>query len=97
MRVVCHDERQTGLARKAQNALVHGLLLGKPVVLQLQIKMLRPENLRVLQCGLFRAFIIFMHERLRHAPGQARRQRDQPLGVLPQQIHIHTRAVVKAV
>ena len=59
--------------------------------------MLRPEDLRVFQRGLFGLLILVVQQRLRHPPGQTRRERDDALVVLPQQLHIDARPVIEAV
>ena len=59
--------------------------------------MLRPENLRVFQRGLFGLLILVVQQCLRHAPGKARRERNDALVVLPQQLHIDARPVIEAV
>ena len=67
------------------------------MVLELQIIVVRSKNLRVLERRLLCSLIVPLHEKLRKPTCQTRRKRDKPLVVLFQQLHIHARAVIKAV
>ena len=94
--VVRHDERQRQFFGELADLCVDGPLLRDAVILQLQIKMVRPENFGILARRLLGGLQVVLHDRLRDAPSQTGRQGDQALVMLAQQLHIHARAVIKA-
>ena len=97
MRIVRHNERQPRFLGKSDQLVVDLRLLGKSVVLKLQIVVLGSENFSMLECSLFCPFVVPLHQKLRQFPGQARRERDNSLVMRAQKLHVDTRAVIKAV
>ena len=96
VRVVRHNHRKARLPRDAPQAVVDLALLGEALILQFQIEIPLAENFGVFQRRLLRRRIVVVVQILRHSAHKARREADQSLVVLAQQIHIHARAVVKA-
>ena len=96
VRVVRHNERQTRLLVQAQNALVDDRLLADAVILQLQVEMVRTEDLSERQRVFLRALIAAAAEPARDLAGKAGRQGDQPFAVLAQQRKVDARLNVKA-
>ena len=96
MGVVGGDEGQTGFPGQAQDALIHPRLLGDAVILQFEIEVLRPEDLRKLQGLLLRPGIIIVHQTAGDLPCQAGGQGDEAPGMPAQQLQIHPGLAVKA-
>ena len=97
MRIVRHNERQPRFLGKSDQLVVDLRLLGKTVVLKLQIVVIGSENFRVFERGFLCAFIVPLHQKLRQFTSKARRERDNPLVMRAQKLHVDTRAVIKAV
>ncbi|MPM66798.1 hypothetical protein SDC9_113709 [bioreactor metagenome] len=95
VRVIGADHGQARLPVKLQNSPVHRLLVGNAVVLKLQIKAVRPENLRHFQRHGFGGFILSVSYPPGYFPGKARGQGNQPPVVLPQQLHVDAGLNVK--
>ena len=55
--VICRNEPDPGLLRQAQKAGIHLLLLFEAMVLQLQVEMIFPEDILVLQRRRLRLFV----------------------------------------
>ena len=66
------------------------------MVLQLQIEMIRAEDLRHFQGVVFGVFVFPVPQHPGQLTGQTGRQGDQALAVLPQQLHINAGFDVKA-
>ena len=80
----------------AQDAPVHLLLVGDTVVLELQIQMLRAEDIRKLQGIGLGVFILAVAQPAGDLACQTRRQGDKPFAVAAQQFQIDTGLDVKA-
>ena len=92
--VVRRHERQRQLLRERHQLAVQRRLLRQPVVLQLQEEIPRPHDVRILGGQGFGFRVAPLHERLRHLPLQARRERDDSLVVLREQRTVDARLVV---
>ena len=95
--VVGHHQGQPRLPGQAHNALVGRPLFLDIVILKLQIKMVRPEDLRQLQRVLLRALIILGQQQPGNRTGQTGGQADQSPGMLPEQREVDPGLPVKAV
>ena len=95
VRIVGGDHRDAGFARKADELRQHDRVLLQTVVLQFQIVVPCPEQIAEIQRGLLGALVIPCQNRLRHLARQTRRQADQTLVVLFQQLLIHARLGVE--
>ena len=94
--IVGTHQRDARLAVDAQQLPVHLGLVGDAVVLQLQIEAVLPEDVPHGQGIFLRPVIVAVHQPAGYLSGQTRRQGDQPLGMLAQQIHIDAGLDVKA-
>ena len=91
------DERLAGLGREALHRLVDLVLLGEPVLLDLEVDVLRAEDLNQLVQVRARLVELALHDPLARAAGQAAGERDHALGVQRQQLQVHARlAAVQA-
>ena len=97
MGVVGHHQRQARILGKAQDAAVDLLLLRQAVILQLQEKTTLAEDLRQLQCIGLGALVVSCPQSAGNPASQTGRQGDQALGMLPQQVQIHTGLDIKTV
>ena len=95
MHVVGAHQRQPRFLRKAHQTGVDGLLLLEAVILQLQIKMLRPEGVGIPACGLLRAGLVLPQQATRDLARQAGGQRDQPVVIAGEQLPVDARAAVE--
>ena len=95
--VVGHHQRQARILGKAQDAAVDLLLLRQAVILQLQIKIPLAEDLRQLQRMGLGALVVSRPQSAGNPASQTGRQGDQALGMLPQQVQIHTGLDIKTV
>ena len=84
--VVGDHQGKSSLPGNAENAQIHLPLLRQAVILKLQIKVLRAEDLRKLQRRLLGGLIVASHEKLRHPSSQAGRKGDDSLVVLPEKL-----------
>ncbi len=76
--------------------LVDDLLLGNPLVLQLEVEALRPEDRDQLVQRFAGPRVVALPQVRRDLAGEAAGERDQPLAVLAQQLVVDARAVVEA-
>ncbi len=91
------DQRLARLGREALHRLVDLVLLGQAVLLDLEIDVLRTEDLDQLVEVRARLFQLPAHDPLARARGQAARERDDAFGVLREQLQVHARlAAVQA-
>ena len=91
------DQRLAGLGREALHRLVDLVLLGQPVLLDLEVDVLRAEDLDQLVQVRARLVELAVHDPLARAAGQAARERDDALGVHREQLQVHARlAAVQA-
>ena len=74
----------------------HVPVLIQPVVLNLQKEIAAAEDVLILVRQPPRIVVSVLHQRLVDVALQARRQRDQALGVLRQQVFVHPRLVIEA-
>ena len=79
VRIVRHHQRKLQLPRKAQQHRVDPRLLRDSVILQLQIEMLRPEDVAVFQGDLLCALIVVDFQSARNRTGQTCGKGNQPL------------------
>ena len=84
------------LVVQPQDAPVHLCLLPDAVILQFQIEIALPEDILHGQRVLLRALIVPVHQPPGDLARQTRRQRDQPLRMLPQQVKVDAGLDVKA-
>ena len=94
--VVGDHQGDAGLPVEAEDALGRLPLGGDAVVLELQVVAPRPEDLLHLQGVGLGPLVVAPQEEPGHRPRQTGREGDEPLRVLPQQVHIHPRLDVKA-
>ena len=97
MQVVGGHERQIHLRREAQQLLVQAALLGQAVVLELEEEVALAQDVAVRAGNAPGLVHVAGFERARDLATQARRQPDQPLRVLGQEITVDARLVVVAV
>ena len=95
--VVRDDERDARLARKPDELWVDISLILQAVVLQLEIKIARAENIEIPLGGLLGRVVGADRKRARDLARKAGRKRDEPFAVRAQQIEIGAGLVVKAV
>ena len=74
---------------------IHPLLDLQPLILNLQKEIALAENVAQAVSILARLVILLVHDRFRHRSAQARRQRDQTLVVLCQEVVINPGLVVE--
>ena len=84
------------LVVQPQDAPVHLCLLPDAVILQFQIEIALTEDILHGQRVLLRALIVPVHQPPGDLARQTRRQRDQPLRMLPQQVEVDAGLDVKA-
>ena len=94
--VVGTHQRDTCLVVDAQQLPVHLRLVGDAVVLQLQIEAVLPEDVPHGQGIFLRPVIVAVQQPAGYLTGQTRRQGDQALRVLAQQVHVDAGLDVKA-
>ncbi len=82
------DHRQASVARDPHGALVDDVLLGDPVLLQLDVDVLGPEDLDEVVDVLAGDVGAILDERLREGGGQAAGEGDNAVGVLLQERHV---------
>ena len=92
--VIRRNQRNPQLARHLQKRCVHPPLVLISVILQFQIEISLTKAVIVLQRSLLRCRDVSPDDVPRHLACKACGTRDQPLVVLPQQIHIHPRLVI---
>ncbi len=97
VQVVRHDHRDLRPSRDLADPLTLPFLFGDPVIHELEEVIPLAEDLLVLLCDLHRRVDPLVEQRARELALQARRQRDEPLRVLAQDLAVHARAVVVAV
>ena len=95
--VVRDDERDARLARKPDELRVDISLILQAVVLQLEIKIARAENIEIPLGGLLGRVVGADRKRARDLARKAGRKRDEPFAVRAQQIEIGAGLVVEAV
>ena len=95
--VIGDHQGQARFPCHAHHALVHRHLLLDAMILQFQIEMLRAEDPCHAQSIGLGSLIIFSHQVLGHAAGQAGRGGNQTLMVLFQQLQIHSGLAVKTI
>ena len=71
MEVVGHDEREPGLGRQAQQLLVEPVLVGHPVVLELEVEAVLAEDVAVLAGQLAGELPVLDFERPRYLAVEA--------------------------
>ena len=96
MYVVGGDDGHVQLGRKHQQRAVHGLLPVKPVTLQLEEEIVFPEHGQVLFNHLTRTVGISGKDALGYRAGQTAGQRDKPVRMRFQLLHVRAGALVKA-
>ena len=96
VQVVGDDERDLRAARDLADAFTLPLLLGDPVVHELEEVVARAEDLLVLVRDLHRGVDALFQQRAREFALQAGRQRDEALRMRPQELLVHPGAVVVA-
>ena len=97
MQVVGHDHRDPRPACDLAHALSLLLLLGDAVVHELEVVVPLAEDLLVLERDLHRRVDALVEDRAPQLALEARRERDEALAVLAQQLLVHARPVVVAV
>ncbi len=97
VQVVGGDERDAHLRAEPQQLLVQPALLGHAVVLQLEEEVAVAEDVAIAAGDAPRLVLFAGLQGARHFAVQARRQPDEPLGVLGQVLAIDARLVVVAV
>ena len=97
MGIVGGHQGDTGLLVDAQDALQHHLLLLNAVVLDLQIIVVLPHQLRHLQGVFLCPLVVARQQPFGYLPSQAGGQSDEPLMVLPQQAQVDTGLAVEPV
>ena len=95
MAVVRGDHGQVTFLGKLGKQRQDLFLLRKTVVLQFNIKIVLSEDNRQPYCNAARFGKIASYQQLRNAPCKASRERDQSLGVVFQQLHIHAGLGIK--
>ena len=95
--VICADQRKAFLVVHPDQLAVDMLLLRDPVILQLEEKVVLPENLPVLKGSFFCPLIIPAHDCFRNLTCKAGRQADNALVIYPKQLFIDARLVIKPV
>jgi hypothetical protein len=90
------DEAEPGLARHLLPRVVDLLLLVEAVGLHLEEERVVLEQRLVLERLVLGVLVALAHQRLRHLAAQARRQADEPLGVILEQLLVDARVVVEA-
>ena len=75
---------------------VHLLLLGDPVVLELEVEILLAEDLLVFEGDPLRVVIPVLDEQRRDLAAEAGREADKPFSVGPQQFLVDPRLVVES-
>ncbi len=94
--VVCRDERDPEAPRHADERLVDALLVVVAVVLQFQEEIAFSEAFLIAECRFFGLLKLSAHDIARQLAREAGGRRDEPLVILPQQVHVHARLVVVA-
>ena len=96
VRVVGADQGQPGLLVNPQQASVHHSLIPNAVILELQVKTVRPKDFTELQGVVLRIFILAVPQTPGNFPRQTGGEGDQSAAVTPQQLLIHPGTVVEA-
>jgi hypothetical protein len=96
MHVVRRHAFQPELLRPLDEVLVYLGLLGDPVVLEFEIKIIRAERLLEPIHRIARLGELILHDRLRDLARETARQRDQPILALRQDFFVNARLVVIA-
>jgi len=89
------DEPEPGLARHLLPRLVDLLLLVEAVGLHLEEERVLLEQRLVLERFVLCLFVALAHERLRDLAAETRRQTDEPLGMILEQLLVDARVVIK--
>ena len=97
MRIVGGDQRNAGVGRQAIDQRQHALIGFQAVILQFEEEILRAEQVGVFVRDAARVFVAIGQQCFVDIAAQARRQRDQTLGMPRQQILIDARLVVETV
>ena len=97
MTVICSDELDPGLLRHPKQRLIHQLLLGDPVILQLQEEVPLPEDLLIGQSRFLRLLVESAGEISGDFSCQAGGSADDPLMVSAEDLLVHARPVIIAV
>ena len=96
MDVVRDDERHSGPPAHLADARAHGLLFGDAVRHELEVVIAGAEDRGVLERHRAGRVDALLLDGARHLALQARRQGDEPVAVLPQELLVHARPVVVA-
>ena len=94
--VVCGHHLYSGLPAQLYQQRVYPFLFRQALVLDLQKEIALAEYVLKLKRLLFCAVIVAGHQQPLHITGQAGAGSYYPAAVLPEQVHIRTRLVVKA-
>ena len=94
--IVGTHQRDARLAVQPQKTPVHLGLLGDAVILQFQIEVLFTEDVPHGQGVLLRPGVVAVQQPLGDLAGQTGGQRDQSLGVFPQQVQVDAGLDIKA-
>ncbi len=94
--VIRCDAFQPEFLRPRNQMLVHFRLLGDAVILEFEIKILRPERLLEPIHRIPRLRQLVLHDRLRNLAGETTGQRDQSLFALRENFFVNARLVVIA-
>ena len=95
--VVGHDQRQPDLGREPEQLLVEPVLLGHPVVLQLQEEPVLAEDVAVVAGDLAGEVPVLRLERLGDLAAEARAEAHEALAVAGEVLPVDARLVVEAV
>ena len=95
--VIGADQRKAFLVVHPDQLAVDVPLLRDPVILQLEEKVVLPENLAVLKGSFFCPLIVPAHDCLRDLARKAGRQADNALVICPQQLFVDAGLVIKPV
>ena len=95
VRVVGGHKRQTGFLPDAHQTLVHLGLLRNPVIHQLQVEPVFPEDVAELHDGLDGRSLVVAHQTLRDLARETTRETDQPLAVLSEDFLVDPRPVIE--
>ena len=96
VRVVGGHQSEIEFACQLVQAAVDFLLHRDTMILHFQIEVVTVKNFKELLAQLIRTVDIALSQRTRNRTRQTGRQADQPLAMLPQQIHINARLHIKA-
>ena len=96
MHIISGNQLQPCLLTHTEKSLVYRFLGINAMILQLQIKMIRPKNIRQTKSFFFCLLIKSLSEICRHDSCQACTQSNNPFMVLFQNLHIHAWLIIKA-